>query len=484
MGDARAHERQSDRRVLCLHLPHLATGGAPRDRKLLLDLADWATRFSPLVQPLEPDTLLLDISGCQRLFAGEHNLARLARAGLRDRGLHARAAVADTVGAAYALAVASVDEVVICPPQCSSACLAPLPPAALRIDPQIDEQLFALGVRTIGDLLMLPQASLPARFGPQLVLRLQQALGEMPEPLDAFVRAPPSAVERTFDGPLRDLSLLQSAAGRLLEQLSVEIVQRGLAVCRLDCVLVHERQPPTALRIGLSRPSRAWKHVAELLCRRLERVDLSPGVTGLSLIAAQTARWRGGQGELFEPREPGGDEALGCLIDRIVERLGDAAVVQADLVDDHQPELAYRYNVITCEGDNVIKGLRELAGAPARGEPPATRRNLPVRSPVITLSRYHLITFSCPPRPMRLLPRPAPIHAVAVVPDGPPVWFEHRGGRHGVAQAWGPERLETGWWRGADVRRDYFRVRTDSGEQYWLFRDRRRGTWWLHGVYA
>ena len=142
----------------------LALEHEPRqDRALLERLAHWALRFSPIVQPVEPDTLLLDITGCQRLFGGEANIARQAYDGLRAQGFHVRAAIADTVGAAYALASASSDAIVIAQPGQTSAYLAPLPPAALRIEPDVAERLDSLGVRTIGDLLMLPRASLPAK---------------------------------------------------------------------------------------------------------------------------------------------------------------------------------------------------------------------------------------------------------------------------------------------------------------------------------
>jgi protein ImuB len=55
---------------------------------------------------------------------------------------------------------------------------------------------------------------------------------------------------------------------------------------------------------------------------------------------------------------------------------------------------------------------------------------------------------------------------------------------HRIVQAYGPERIETAWWRGPTVRRDYYVVETDSGERFWLFRRLRDGSWFLHGMFA
>ena len=435
------------------------------DREALEQLAHWALRFSPSVQPLEPDTLWLDVTGCERLFRGEDAIVRQARRGLRSLGFTARAAIADTPAAAYALACAGGDSETVCPPGQSCSRLAPLPTAALRIDPRVEQQLYALGVRTIGDLMMLPRASLPARFGPMLVRRLEQALGEVIEPLDTLRAERPPEARAAFDGPLNDVQTLQIVARRLLDELFEQLVARELALRGLDCILIHEHRAPATLEIGLSRPSRASAHIAELLAGRLERVKLGEGVVSLLLVARQTSRWHAAQAELFEPHDPARDEALDVLLDRFANRLGRDAIVQAELVDDYQPEAALRF-VSMCDTSE--------RGAQVHGVSGEERRS----------SATAAACSSMQPRPTRLLDRPLPIRAVALSPDGPPTWVSIRGTGHVVARAWGPERIETGWWRGPDVRRDYFRVLTESGELLWVFRDRVSATWNLHGVFC
>ncbi len=453
-----------------------------RDRVVLVHLARWAYRFSPAVEPVEPGTLLLDITGCQRLFGGEEAIARQAVTGLARRGFQARGAVADTVGAAYALAVAGPAPLGVVPPGQASAWLAPLSPAALRIAPTVVEKLDAVGIRSIGDLLMLPRSTLPARFGTELVLRLQQALGEVWEGVTPQPPAEPPHARRSFESPLTDYGSIVAVVERLLAEVLSPLRARALAARRVECVLYYERAAPRLLAVGLSRATHDHRHVAELLRQRLEQVDLNrysgswganreggppgeprlgrslalpcrttvnthlaAGVVGVALIARQVSRCPGQQGGLFEPPRTGAGEALGNLIDRLAARLGHETLVRPRLLDDHQPERAFRY-----------------ASVADAGCEPESNGDVPSARP---LAR----------RPVRLLPRPVLTRAVAERPGGPPMLFVYRGREYRVVWAEGPERLETGWWRGPDIRRDYYRVVTDTGEQFWLFRvfDRR-----------
>ena len=483
-----------------------------RDRAALTRLAQWASRFSPSVEPVEPDTLLVDVTGCQLLFGGEENIARQAVAGLVRQGFRARAAIADTVGAAYALAVAATEPITIVSAGQTSAWLTPLPPSALRIDSQTSERLETLGVRTIGDLLMLPRATLPARFGPQLVLRLQQALGEVFEALAPQRSEPPPFARLPFEVPVADWAAIRTAAQQLLADVFRQLRERELALRRLDCVVYYERTPPQVVSIGLARASREERHIAQLLVQRFEQVDLAPGVTGLLLVARETSRWHAGQIELFEPQEPGDDEALGVLIDRLASRVGHDALVRPQLVDDHQPEMAYRYVSVAeagCEPAGPERRQKEednrgellcrpsaapdgLGWLPSEGlrprlltdAPPGLLHSDASQDGATTPGRTSQDCATRLPRPARLLARPILVRAIALVPDGPPTWFAYQGHEYVVAHAAGPERLETAWWRGPDVRRDYFRVTTETGEQFWLFRALNERQWYLHGIFA
>jgi protein ImuB len=263
---------------------------------------------------------------------------------------------------------------------------------------------------------------------------------------------------RRFETPVTEWETVHVVTERLLAELFAQLERRSGALRRLECVLYFEDAAPRVLTVQLSRASRQGAHVAQLLLPRLEQVDRTRGVVGLMLMARETARHSGGQGGLFTPGEPAEDEALGCLVDRLTSRLGHMAVVRPTLVDDYQPEMAFRYVSVTEVGCVVD----------ADGDPPPA-----------------------PPweggglgRPVRLLPRPVPIRVLALVPDGPPTWFYYHGREHLVADAAGPERIATAWWRGRDVQRDYFRVTAETGEQFWLFHARDRQQWYLQGVFA
>lgn len=436
------------------------------DHALLLQLAEWATAYSPLVEPLPPATLLLDITGCRRLFAprgtgraaaasastwsllADRRLAEHALGSLLRDGLHAAAAVADTVGAAYALAVAGREALTVVPEGETVGYISPLPPAVLRIEPRVVEALDRLGVRTIGDLLLLPQASLAARFGPQIVRRMQQALGAVHESITPYLPEPPAAVRVGFETTVRDRVAIQRVASRLLDDLLPQVFDRERALRRLDCVLIDEHGTPNTLAVNFSRATRAADRVRELVQQKLESANLTQGVAGVHLVAGEVVRWRARQGDLFLASEPGNDEQLGELLDRLTNRLGRQNVVQAELVEDYQPEQAFRY------------------------------------VPMGEVTRRGAALLSLLPRPTQLLERPIPIRVTATTPDGPPTWFAYAGREFSVVDAWGPERIETAWWRGSDVRRDYFRVASDSGEQFWVFFDAVRREWYLHGMFV
>lgn len=463
-------------RAICpeaIVLPH----DAPRDARTLEHLAVWAQRFSPIVAAEPPDALLADVSGCERLFRGEAHIVRQAVVGLATQGIRARAAVADTIGAAWALSHAGSETYCVAPPGQHVPMLVGLPPTALRLDPATIERLDAVGIRTIGDLLMLPTATLPSRFGDELVRRLSQMLGRTAEWVEAPRAAPIFAARMAF-GPSESRDVLMAAAGRVVAKLCERLTAGGAAARRLRVVVSYEQRSAWETWIGLSRPSRDDRHLFGLTASALERADLTTAAAGLMVLASETSRWRPTQPELFDDRPPDDAEPLGALLDRLALRLGGGAVVRAEAVDDHQPERAYRYvPAVDASGRRADDPPADATGADAKtGRPPRTAKEAFDR-------RYDPPPAAPGARPMVLLAKPRPIRVLALVPDGPPIRFEHGGQEHLVVHAAGPERLETGWWRGSDVRRDYFRVQTHEGRQFWLFRDLSGGNWYLHGLY-
>jgi protein ImuB len=437
------------------------------DRQQLENLAVWAQCLSPTVHIEGEDTLFLDVTGCDRLFGGEANLLRSALEGIHARGFTGRGTIADTPGAAWALAHAGGEPEFASGPGCTAADLAPLPVWSLRVDEKIAEALRLVGVETVGSLLHLPRSSLASRFGEDVLNRIDQALGDLPEVLTPYMPQPVLSARLDWGTPIAQWDLLHEAVRRAVcnfcEDLSRRVAGVRQMMVTFYCPGVTSDNGtttrPMTISVALSRPTRSAKHLLTLLKVQLEDLRLPAGADGLMVWALEIEALDDPQGELFAT--PTVDvRALGDLLDRLAVRLGTEAVVRPQHVSDHQPECAFRY-------ESVVKRTADSSSRGSGIEPP--RRLKPAAHNAVA------------PRPLRLSARPLPIVAMSVVPDGPPIAFRYRGKQHAIAEAIGPERIETGWWRGPHVRRDYYRVVTEDGLRCWLFRDRVREQWLLHG---
>lgn len=218
-----------------------------------------------------------------------------------------------------------------------------------------------------------------------------------------------------------------------------------------------------SVMVGLFRPTASPEHLRELVRLRCERLVLPGPVERVQLLATHTAPLEFRQHELFPDAARDAEHQVGPLVERLGSRLGAHAVVRPRLRDDPLPERAFGYEPVLSAGS----GQRAAGSKGRRSSLPAARCRLPAIND----------------RPLRLFAPPIPIETLSVVPDGPPVSFLWQRQRHKVARHWGPERIETGWWRQGLVRRDYYRVETDTGCQLWLFRDLTDGSWHLHGSF-
>ncbi len=419
-----------------------------KDRGGLLQLAAWATRYSPAVGPEDgpaPESLLLDITGCGPCFGGEDRLLHRAARELKEQGWNAHLAVADTLGAAWGLAHRAATPYLAAPGETESA-LRPLPVAALRLPSTVSDLLARLGIERIGDLIELPRADLPIRFGPEVLRRLDQALGRLPEVLTPHRPLPDLQVVFAFEYPTERLDVLKQALGRLTEQIRDLLQDRDWGARRMECWLYHEAAPPQCLEVGLSRATRSPQYLHLLLGSRLEQAPLAAPVLAISLRVISAEPRRDFQDGLFETERP--PEKLAALIDHLSSRLGDAAVTHATLVPDPQPEFACRFD------------------------------------PVIQFSAHKPVTPNWPlyRRPLWLCPTPVPL-LETMAADGSLFRFRWAKKDYHVRRLWGPERIATGWWRGTDVQRDYYVVETTGGSRFWIFRQPEDGRWFLHGCF-
>ena len=445
-------------------VPEVQTADADPDgdAAALEALCDWCVRFSPAVAIDAPDGLLMDIEGVSHLWGGEAAMLDDLIARLAANGIPARGAVADTAGAAWAVArhtSPSKGKGTIIPPGAQVAFLAPLPITALRLDATSAAQLPRLGLTRIERLLGLPRAQLTRRFGPTVVLRLDQALGHADEALVFRRPATPWFDRLAFAEPISVLDDLVRVAGDIATRLCERLRTEGRGARRFE--LVYHRLDGKAfpVQVGLSALGRDARPLTRLFAPKLETIDPGFGIEVVTLSAEGVEIMSAAQHSLDNSRAAMAEEGLAALVDRLANRLGEDAVWRAEVFESHVPERAVR-------------------AAPAISTP----------APAGWDPRK--------PRPIRLFPHPEPIAAVAELPDEPPVAFTWRGQRHRVRLSEGPERIAEEWWRkpidkvGTGFVRDYYRVEDEDGARFWLFRAGLYGDadhpprWWLHGVFA
>ena len=465
-------------------------------------LRRWAGKFSPWVAEEPPDSLLIDLTGCAHLFGGEAALLAQVELDCADLGLTMRAGIADTPGAAWALARFAgngispsrsgddimqearatrsraakrrawdrsglhpaqpfhpVSQGVIAQPGQMRQVLAPLPVAALRLPPDTVAGLARLGLHRVGDLTGLPRAALARRFGTETLRRLDQALGLETEPVSP-ARAPLHFAARiTFPDPIGLLADVQAGLDRLLPALAARLTEKGRGARRVRAQAFRSDGRVEMIEVGLARPAADPARIRPLLWLKLDRIDPGFGIDCLRLEAVETepvhATQHSGHQDAAAAAgaQRSGTLALEDLLGKLGARLGMEAVTRLHPAESHIPEKS-------------VQVLTAAWSAPAPGPWPAARA----------------------PRPL-LLFRPEAVTAPQVPPV--PQAFRWRRRDLRVLTATGPERIAPEWWLDdPDWRsgpRDYWCVVTDTGDRLWLFfahgADLSPG-WFCHGRFG
>ncbi|NYS23902.1 DNA polymerase Y family protein [Rhodobacteraceae bacterium 2376] len=443
-GGARPGQALAEARALCPDLitrPH----DPAADARAQAALRRWAGRYCPWVGTEGPDGLVLDITGSAHLMGGEGALLDDLLARLGRMGFAARGAIADTRGAAWALARHGRQPGRIIAAGQGAAALAPLPPAALRIAPETAEALDRLGLRCIADLTALPRATLARRFGQALLLRLDQALGAVPEPVAPRDEAPLPAVRLSFPDPIGLRGDIDAALLRLLERLCTHLQAAELGARRLRLDLLRADGSRAEAQIGLARPMRDATAMARLFDRALEDVDAGFGIDALRLSAPVTEPLAAAQ--ITTGGQMQADD-LSDLLTRLGNRVGFERLTRFLPADSHIPERSF------------------VTASAAHADPVA---DWP----------------AAPPRPLLIFP-PEPL--AARDSRDPPRRFTWRRQRLQVLQAEGPERITPEWWLDDPAwrsgLRDYWVVQTREGPRLWLFRTPQVGGWAVQGVFA
>jgi protein ImuB len=435
------------------------------DAAWLRRLALWALCVTPLPAVDPPQGLVLDVTGIAHLHGDEAALLAAVTARFARAGVTIRAALAGSPATAAALARAGLHGALV-PPGEERAAVEPLPLAALGLPLATIGALHRLGLRCIGDVLRQPRGPLARRFGAALVDALDAAAGARPQPITPLRPPPEFLAERTFLEPILTREAIDATLDRLLAALCRQLAEAGRGARRLVLLAFRVDGEVQGIAVGTGLPARDPRHFTRLFREKLERLAPGFGFERLALEARVTEPI-GAEGAQASLPGRGGlspearRQALAQLLDRLSQRM---PVWRLAPRPSHWPERA-------------VQRLGPFDPVPPPG----------------TLSPGPPVEGSWPhrPRPVRLLRRPVPLSAMALLPDAPPSLL-----RAGTRVAWrvvraeGPERIAPEWWRDGDRPiRDYYRVELEGGARLWVCRSGlaipgEEMRWWLHGRFA
>ncbi len=419
----------------------------------LQQLASKAHRYTPSVVLAAPDMLLLEVAASRKLFGGLRPLLDQLVA-LFQRAGHALAtALAPTPQAADWLARSRPGTILTKLSTLESA-LRVVPLAALGWPDAVLKRFNAIGVRDLGACRRLPRAGFAKRFGPARLLEIDRAYGKALDPRRSYQAPECFQAELELTHEISDTALLQTAAGELLVRLARFARRRQWCVreMRFTFYPLEALATERVLRPGDSAQDLAhWQRLLEL---DLEYATFSAPSLMIELYVDQFEPLQAATATLPFTARPGVQVATttGLLLTRLRARLGESAVQALELVADHRPERA----------------VRSITPVPASRL--SQTQCSPWRQLLVHAGKEHALTLQ---RPLWLLQKPFAL----------PEYF---GADVTLRLFRGPERIESGWWDGADVSRDYYLASTGHGVLAWVFRERDAidVRWYVHGLFG
>lgn len=415
------------------------------EQQALERLCLWAMQFTPMVSPVAPDGLLLEIRGSLKLFGGLDGLLKRLRSGLRQLGYRVDYAVAPTPLAAGLLARTRPREIVPVLHQLQPA-LARVPVAALRLEPAALAALDSLGIRYLGECRRLPRDGLARRLSPALVDTLDRVFGQAPDPRQAFSVPRSFSAELDLPWEVDNAQALVTAGERLLRELTGYLTANAALSGHLRWRLCGRDNAVESFDIRLTRATRDISHMLLLLRETLARKTLRGPVRAIALSVTDirfspTPVTR----DLFLQMPQGSDSegSYAAFVDRLRSRCGEAALRSLGIRSAHDPERAWCWQRVVDVPQRRQRSLCETQ----------TRR---LKRPVWLLKQ-----------PLRLKSRqgqPMLAGPLSLTPDR--------------------ERIVSGWWQGAEVARDYFVATNQRGGRLWIFRELDGARcWYLHGIF-
>jgi protein ImuB len=419
---------------------------APR---LLKKIAEWCIRYTPVTAVDDPDSILLDTTGCAHLWGDEQIYLDSILCRLKQFGYSVRAAISDTIGASWAIARFGKQPVV--ENKMHIDALMKLPPEALRLDAGSLEKLYKLGLTRIGDFIHLPRRVLYRRFGKEFMQRIDQAIGNEEEIIK------PVKLETIYSERLPCLEFIVTAAGieialeRLIEKICYRLKseEKGLRKTILKCYRCDNRIEK--IEIGTSSPTSSAQHIKKLFEEKICRLEPGPGIELFILEAPVIEPHQSQQNNFWQTSGGLKDRRIAELVDKLSMRVGQSFIHRYAPAEHYWPE-------------------RSFIEAPLN-------------------EKFPLEWKADKRRPVYMFPEPQKIQVTAPIPDYPPMLFRYGGTLHKISKADGPERIEQEWWIQEGEHRDYYIVENEQGSRYWIFRSghyeaEKTAEWYLHGLFA
>ena len=419
--------------------------------QLLQRIAEWCIRFAPVAAPHLPEGIILEASGCAHLWGGEKSYLADIHKRLTARGYFNRIAMADTVGAAWAVARFGKEEMIV-PTGNQLQALLLLPPAALRLETEVIERLHKLGLRQIKDFVSMPSSALRRRFGIHMLQRINQALGVEDEPVIPVYSVVPYQERLPCIEPIVTRTGIEIALQQLLDAMCNRLRKEGKGLRAAYFRGYRVDNIAQGIQIETSRASHKEAHLFHLFSLKLATIEPALGIELFVLEATKVESYTPEQETLWNAGSSLREVNLSEFIDRLAGRVGMDAIKRYLPAAHYWPERSFA----PVASSNEIESANWQTG----------KR-----------------------RPLHVLPVPQLIEVTAPIPDYPPMLFRYKNKLHKIVKADGPERIEQEWWIGEGNDRDFYCVEDEEGYHYWLFRSSHYSAektyqWFLHGFFA
>ena len=418
--------------------------------RFLKGIAAWCIRFTPVVAIDVADGLLLDVTGCTHLWGGEKPYLAEMYKRISAFGYKVRLAMADTIGAAWAVARFSRRQYILESGKHLEALVA-LPAIALRLEPEVAVRLQKLGLGQIGSFINIKRTALRRRLGDHLLQRIDEAVGNIEECLEPFV--PPALYQERLQcmEPISTASGITIALESLLASLCIRLQNEEMGLRSAVFTGYRIDGKVETISIGTNHPSANPGHLYKLFENKIATIEPALGIELFTLDATKVEPVAIVQTKLWEQKQALQPVQVAELLDRISSKINKCKIVQYQPAEHYWPERSYQ--------------------------------------PVNEISNQPALSWPLKQRPLQILIKPERILVTSPVPDYPPMLFRYKDKLHKVVKADGPERIEQEWWLQDGQHRDYYCVEDEEGYRYWVFRSghydvEKTYQWYLHGFFA